>query len=281
MNEVQRQAYLNAMGIQLYFPRIRLAGAKASPQHQLATAPKLAALEYAVTDAVSEPATSVASSSGSAQQASQPLHNISNDSGTEAGNEEDNNNQGKEFNDKSVDADSREGEAETEPPAELKFELCYYPISNKLAVIDEIPHHLGGESQVHSITLLRAILLALGLDSSHCEFLPQTFSWPLAAQLDMKNEPTLAARKALLGFIKKRHELDQFENLLIFAGQVDELLTVREDGQELRDFQFSDSDISSNYRLTITTSLQSMLAYPLLKRDVWKQLQPLRQRLAC
>jgi hypothetical protein len=284
MNEVQRQAYLKAMGIQSYFPRISLAGAKASPQYQLDSATELATPEAAV----SELASPAASSSGSTREPRQPLHKTSKESGSEVGNKEYSSNKRQQISDKNVEESSRgsdqEAAAETDSPAELKFELCYYPISNKLAVIDEVPHHWGGESQAHSVALLQAILRALEVNSSHCEFLPETFSWPFAAQLDMKIKPALAARKALLGFIKKRHEINRFENLLIFAGQLDELLTVNEDGKEQRDFQFFDSDItsnsSSNYRITITTSLQSMLAYPLLKRDAWKQLQSLRQRLS-
>ena len=37
MEEARRQAYLRAMGVQVYFPRITLAGAKASPKYDLSS----------------------------------------------------------------------------------------------------------------------------------------------------------------------------------------------------------------------------------------------------
>lgn len=256
MDEYKRQAYLSAMGIQTYFPRTRLAGAKASPPYPLAEAitPSrglLANAEPGFQRGVNKTPADVEREAPRQQTDHGIIEQSKLESGEEAGNEE-------------------------EPQAELKFELCYYKIDEALAVIDEIPHQCLGKSDIHAIHLLRAILLAVGVDANHCEFIPETFSWPLAAQLDMNNKPARAARKALLGFIRKRHEIDQFKNLLIFAGQIDELLTAKEGGQEQRDYQWPDC----NYYVTTTTSLQSMLAYPLLKREVWQHLQPLRQRLA-
>ena len=250
MDELKRQAYLSAMGIQLYYPRSSLAAAKASPASHLA--PSIT---------VSTPSAALTVDGEEAAAQSVPENN-------EETLLEPENEPGKE----------REQEVESggEPQAGLKFELCYYKINAELAVIDEIPHHSGEKSHSHSLALLRAILLALGVDSKDCQFKPETFSWPLAAALEMKSEPALEARKALLGFIKKRQEIDLFRNLLIFAGQIDEILMHAEGGEEARDHQFA----NCNYHVTITSSLRSMLAYPMLKRDTWHHLQPLRQRLA-
>ena len=247
MDELKRQAYLSAMGIQQYYPRSALAGAKASP-----LAPSIT---------VSTPSAALSVDSEEATPQSPPVSD-------EEALPEPENEPGKE----------REQEAESggEPQAGLRFELCYYKINAELAVIDEIPHHSGEKSHSHSLALLRAILLALGVDSKDCQFKPETFSWPLAAALEMKSEPALEARKALLGFIKKRQEIDLFRNLLIFAGQIDEILMHAEGGEEVRDHQFA----NCNYHVTITSSLRSRLAYPMLKRDTWHHLQPLRQRLA-
>jgi len=250
MDELKRQAYLSAMGIQLYYPRSALAGAKASPASHLAPSITVSTPPAALTVDAKE--TVVKSAPGSNEET---LLEPENEPEKE-----------------------REQEAEPggEPQAGLKFELCYYKINAELAVIDEIPHHSGEKSHSHSLALLRAILLALGVDSKDCQFKPETFSWPLAAALEMKSEPALEARKALLGFIKKRQEIDQFRNLLIFAGQIDEILMPAEGGEGARDYQFA----NCNYHVTITSSLRSMLAYPMLKRDTWHHLQPLRQRLA-
>jgi hypothetical protein len=249
MDEFKRQAYLSAMGIQLYYPRSALVGAKASPASHLAslvTPPPSAALTV--------------DGEGAAPQRAPG------------------NNEGIMLEPENEPGKEREREAESggESQAGLKFELCYYKINAELAVIDEIPHHSGEKSHSHSLALLRAILLALGVDGKDCQFKPVTFSWPLAAALEMKSEPALEARKALLGFIKKRQEIDLFRNLLIFAGQIDEILMLAEGGEDARDYQFA----NCSYYVTITSSLRSMLAYPMLKRDTWHHLQPLRQRLA-
>lgn len=250
MDELRRQAYLNAMGIQQYYPRSSLAGAKASPASHLAPSITLSTPSAALT-VDSEEAARQGPPGGNDETLLEPEN--------EAGKEPE-----------------QEAESGGEPQAELKFELCYYKINAELAVIDEIPHHSGEKSHTHSLALLQAILLALGVDSKDCQFNPETFSWPLAAALEMKSEPALEARKALLGFIKKRQEIDRFGNLLIFAGQIDEILVHREGEEEGRDYQFA----NCNYYVTITSSLRSMLAYPMLKRDTWHHLQPLRQRLA-
>ena len=249
MDEVQRQAYRSAMGIQLYYPRNPVAGAKTPPPSNLAPSITLSTPSAALTGGSEETAPQSAP-----ERNDETLLEPENEAGKGA---------------------EREVESGGEPQAGLKFELCYYKINAELAVIDEIPHHSGEKSHSHSLALLQAILLALGVDSRDCQFKPETFSWPLAAAPEMKSEPALEARKALLGFIKKRQEIDQFRNLLIFAAQIDEILMHAEGGEGGRDCQFA----NCNYYVTITSSLRSMLAYPALKRDTWHHLQPLRQRL--
>ncbi len=292
MNELQRQAYLSAMGIQLYYPRSPLAGAKASPASHLVPSTTLSTPSAADADSGQQrqfeaapgtespaPTVAVAAPSGRGVSSTEvepaALSIDAEESVPQSSPERDDETLLEPGNETGMQA-AQEAESGGEPQAELKFELCYYKISTELAVIDEIPHHSGGKSHSHSLVLLRAILLALGVDSEGRQFKRETFSWPLAAALELKSEPALEARKALLGFIKKRQETDEFSNLLIFAGQIDEILMHHEDGAEVRDYRFA----NYNYYLTITRSLRSMLAYPMLKRDTWQHLQPLRQRLA-
>ena len=72
-----------------------------------------------------------------------------------------------------------------------------------------------------------------------------------------------------------RKRLDGFDNLLVFAGQIDALLLRSTKKAEQRDYLVKVED----YHLTITSSLQAMLSFPMLKKEVWQRLQPLRQRL--
>ena len=44
-------------------------------------------------------------------------------------------------------------------------------------------------------------------------------------------------------------------------------------------FNYLICSLINSYYFTITNSLQMMLSYPRLKREVWDQLQPLKQRL--
>lgn len=244
MNELQRQAYLKTMEIQVYFPRVALAGAKASPSYDVAARPALSTASSAT--ATAKVAAIELSESTQANVAVSPA--------------------------------TREPQRERQAVSKdaLQFSLRYYKISEQLAVIDEVPHQQANASQEQAIALLQAILRALEVDSSDCEFRAESFDWPLAVELSMKNEPAVEAKHALLGFIKRRHEHDQFNNLLVFAGQIDDLLMHTSEKSETRDFAVG----AAKYFITLTSSLQSMLAFPMLKRDVWQQLQPLRQRIA-
>ena len=160
---------------------------------------------------------------------------------------------------------------------DLKFSLRYYRINAQLAVVNELPH-LQSATDTDSdaaISLLRNILQALKTDCSVCDFSSESFDWPLVAGLPMDTEPTRAAHQALGGYLAMRKRRDGFQNLLVFAGKIDELLVRDTQKGEERDYSVSDPA----YHLTVTSSLQAMLSYPLLKKEVWQQLQALRQRL--
>ena len=274
MNELQRQAYLKAMGVELYFPRLPLSGARPSPHYDVGAltaeseptqadhsldARKMlaAALEKPTASLVpAKPAKAAmpANPAPATETSPPPPSSLS-----------------------LLTSQQQEPAVDTSATAdELKFSLRYYKISPQLAVVDEIPHQQAQSGQSAAIALLKAILLALEVDISACDFQPESLSWPLAEELMMKNDPRVEASNALLGFIRVRKDLDDFENLLVFGSQIDELLMAQRGDLEQRDFQATGSD----YFITLSNSLQSVLAYPQLKRDVWRQLQLLRLRLA-
>jgi hypothetical protein len=90
----------------------------------------------------------------------------------------------------------------------------------------------------------------------------------------MKNTPQVEAAKAISGFLQMRKETDGFTNLLVFAGQVEDVLLQFDASKNTRDFESS-----KGYFITVTHSLASMLAVSTLKRDVWQHLQTLRKRI--
>jgi hypothetical protein len=68
---------------------------------------------------------------------------------------------------------------------------------------------------------------------------------------------------------------------LVFAGQIEAILAEpMHEGtgaaEHLQDF----IQMPQNYHMTLTSTLSAMLSYPLLKRQVWVHLQPLKIRLA-
>lgn len=252
MNETQRQAYLRAMDIQPYYPRQLLPAAKPSPAYAF-TAPALSAVPAAAAAApvVQEPSVPSARPTPRRRAAATPV----------------------------ADAVAAPRSA---PPAEpasepdtLRFRLYYYRISATLAVIDEAPHQQERGAAGAAGSLLQAILQALGVADAPLELVPESFNWPLAEGMTMRNAPAVEAQKALQGFIAMRQQTDRFENLIIFAAQIEDLVRGSADQSE-RDYIAADA----SHRVTLTHSLQSMLAYPQLKREVWTHLQALRHRLA-
>ena len=121
---------------------------------------------------------------------------------------------------------------------------------------------------------MQAILKALGQDGFEPNRTAEEFSWPLLSGYSMKNTPSIEAAKAISGFLQMRKETDGFTNLLVFAGQVEDVLLQFDANKNVRDFESS-----KGYFITVTHSLASMLAVSTLKRDVWQHLQALRKRI--
>ena len=313
MNEIQRQAYLKIMGIQVYFPRSVLPGARPSPVYEIRDDSSQSDKEATVT-AVAAPTSSeelrafaentesekstkrpATPNSGRAAEAltnassmSQPSPEVETavaDGAAELV---------AEVAAAPVPVPATQVTAEAESPAteegELRFRLQYYKIGASLAIIDETPHHLpstGGNNSGlrtnESRELLISILAALGVDAKDDDLRPELFSWPLVESMSVQGDPVVAARNALQGFIQSRHDKDKFSNLVIFAGQIATLVELPQESISLPetayDFSHKRDSADSEFFITLTNSLHSMLAFPLLKRDVWQQLQALRKRL--
>ena len=281
MNEAQRQAYLKVMGIQTYFPKSALVGAKQSPVYAIPRQELDKPSLYGVNAGESKKSNSI-----SPKQQRRSARDLSSqgEQGKPAGGIKGSGR--RTVKDSAImKPGSADGSQQSEALAvnipaeeenELRFKLRYFKINEQLAVIDEVPHQRSEQANTEYSALLQAILTALGLEITAIDFKSESFSWPLAENLEMKNDPAEEAKRALSGFIQMRQETDGFNNLLVFAAQVDNLLVKQENGIDIRDFAVT----SPSYFVTVTSSLHSMLAYPALKRDVWQQLQPLKKRLA-
>jgi hypothetical protein len=272
MNEQKRQAYLQAMDIQTYYPRRQLPGAKPSPHYDFpelgvaaphSTGQTLEALEAKPNVVV--PKKPSASTKRHGLKAIEELRAATSSA--------------RRAPDTAIRAESTVSAADAAEDksveqSELSFTLRYYRINEKLAVIDEVPTLGSRQQSEQSHVLLLAILKALGQEDSALSQNPDEFSWPLQGGYSMKNPAEVEAAKAIAGFLQMRQETDGFLNLLVFAGQVETVLLSADENKSARDFESS-----KGYFVTVTHSLASMLAVPTLKRDVWQHLQALRKRI--
>ena len=267
MNERKRQAYLEVMDIQTYFPRQQLPGAKASPEYDF---PALSTVLPARNESVQGKAEIAAKSAreGSGLDAIEELRSRPPAS--------------RKAMVTPIRQSSEVPESENESGSvsaadlqnSLNFTLRYYRINERLAVLDEVPTQGSRQLSEESLALMQAILKALGQEGFEPSRTAEEFSWPLLSGYSMKNTPGIEAAKAISGFLQMRKETDGFTNLLVFAGEVEDVLLQFDASKNARDFESS-----KGYFITVTHSLASMLAVPTLKRDVWQHLQALRKRI--
>lgn len=268
MNERKRQAYLEAMDIQTYFPRQQLPGAKPSPVYDFPVA-RAVVSEMTELKELTDPKAAISTEKKRTANGLEAIEELRSrepaarkatvtpirQSAAVAENEN--------------EADSAASEETS-----LCFTLRYYRINERLAVLDEVPEQGSRQLNEESLTLMQGILKALGQDGFEPSSKAEEFSWPLPSGYSMKNSPQIEAAKAISGFLQMRKETDGFTNLLVFAGQVEDVLLQSEAHKSTRDFESS-----KGYFITVTHSLASMLAVSTLKRDVWQHLQVLRKRI--
>ena len=159
----------------------------------------------------------------------------------------------------------------------LSFSLNFYWITQSVAIIDEFPSQQSRAAKGQSLDLLRNIISALDIDDKDYELSEETLSWPITDGLTPLNDEASAARMMLRGFIESKLEQNAFQNLIVFAGILEHLLVFPGQREVNSDFLYCEGD--KKVHMTITQSLQSMISFPALKRDVWNELQPLRKRL--
>ena len=159
----------------------------------------------------------------------------------------------------------------------LSFSLNFYRINQSVAIIDEFPSQQSRAAKGQSLDLLRNIISALDIDDQDYKLTEESLSWPITDGLTPLNDEASAARMMLLGFIESKLEQNAFQNLIVFAGILDNLLVFPDQREVNSDFLYCEG--GKKVHMTITQSLQSMISFPALKRDVWNELQPLRKRL--
>ena len=279
MDEAQRIAYLKHMGVEQYYSRYVLVGAKAS-----------------VIPAVAQ---DIHVSQGSQQlpaktrQADPPRNELDAKPGSDAGKrhraiaaEEVATRHQRQVR----PAEAETGRAETGraeikraetgkeqiPGESLRFSVQFFRVNAQLAVINEAPHEAGGRENQQATSLLTNLLVALGLGQEELAGLTaDRFNWPIAEGLGAMGDSRHAAKLALNGFITQRHEQQGFSNLLLLTAQLVDVMSDHSGQPAMGD----QKRVDAPYKFTITHSLHAMLAHSDLKREAWQHLATLRGRL--
>ena len=270
MEETSRQAYLRAMGVQVYFPRYVLDGAKASPEYDFLATPELSV-------GTSKPPEPPEQSEPEiprfrSKNPDRPVIDL--------GNHAKERTRGVSVNQKPLASASGapESEAAAVKPqvrgrreavsvaGTMRFDLGYFMTARGVAILYEIPPLAKDEDKARAKKLLSAILLACGLNADQHSPRPvhEAFNWPLENDLGLSSSDQGGAA-ALAGFIRRRHDGDQFEELIVFAGVVEPLI--------------AEIGLNMPFKQTLLASLSAMLSFASLKREVWADLQPVLARI--
>ena len=212
--EGQRQAYLRELGIQAYFPRRALPGAKPSPcyvtgklalpgpeglaveanvQRLSALIAKPPASPAAIVPTVMGPTVMGAAVVAPTRVAPTPAALSVPRGPTQIAGEE------------------------------TRFAFAYFPINEELAVINELPWAKSAAVSPACRQLLAAILKALSVPCDEKSLTSMVFTWSLAEGPDI-DRSAQSARHTLDGFLARRFKLRPVRYLLILAEQSAEFL---------------------------------------------------------
>ena len=286
MEETSRQAYLRAMGVQVYFPRYALDGAKASPEYDFLYKPDLpvGTSEQALPGRVERLEFSLPSAPSTHHEIPRFRSKNPDRPVIDLGNNAKERTRSVSVNQKPLM--SAAGAPESEAAAvklkvredredlkavavagTMRFDLGYFMTGRGVAILYEIPPVAKDEDKARAKKLLSAILLACGLNADHHSPRPvhEAFNWPLENDLGLSSSDQ-AGVAALAGFIRRRHDGDRFEELIVFAGVVEPLI--------------AEIGLKMPFKQTLLASLSAMLSFASLKREVWADLQPVLARIA-
>ena len=158
-----------------------------------------------------------------------------------------------------------------------RFAFAYFPVSEELAVINELPWAKSASVTPACRQLLAGMLRALGMPSDERALTSMVFTWPLLEGPDIEQGEE-SARQTLAGFLARRLKLRPVRHLLVLAEQSTGYLFPADfDWQQGRGGLQRHPLFDLN--LVVTRSLNAMDAVPDLKREVWQAMQPLRLAL--
>ncbi len=260
MNELQRQAYMDAMGVDCYMPRLQLPGALPS---QLCELPSLDVIAELVeqTDATSTAHNSIAHNKTNQSPATaQSAVGSGRAAAMQALFDE---------KPKSVDHNVVKTAESPSSPKAAKQQVPHFSLSitrgqGVLLVDGGLP---GDINPAEYLQLLQNILFAIGVGNQPLSI--DTFAWPMVRNSQVDQSET-AARQTLEAFIAKQIEQLNARYILVLGQTAAQYLSQ----QTLPVGQFVRHS-ALDAQLLHTQSAYPLLSDASLKREVWRDLQPL------
>ena len=264
INELQRQAYLSAIGVDCYMPRLLLPGAKPSIRCELPLPTSAANVRGGANVEVTEVQPVRSATSGAA--AIQDLLNdtvVSRRAGLAPAGES------------LGDANPVGGDNAKAPKSVPRFKLSIVRAGNLLLVDDGLTGDIDPQSYLR---LIHNILQAAGANQAPLSI--DAFIWPLqgvrGAHVDQSE---IAARETLLAYLSKQQEHTGADYLLLLGDTACRyLLTTNPTHSGESPVQLAPHDHLPLRYLVTCSAAQSMLN-PALKSRIWQDLQPLRRIL--
>lgn len=282
LTEIQRQEYLEIMGVQSYFPRYQLPGARVSVLAESSSEQVESAVE-AVSEAIAnvglkspEPPLNTLQSIQTIQEPKekdlnaelriQELGNI-----LENAPETEVNSQSSlepQASDVSPGAIKSVNEAATD--SDVRFRLSVFRVSENICVLNQVPH--VGLSQMLSPqhrALFTNICQSLNLTQTPVEFdLIEPFNWPFEVQANLDNGAA-AAQSGIRAYLEQQHSVQAFDTLIVMGEMMSRYCSAS--------IVNSSPDKAKGLWKTINTpSLDEMLKAWQFKRDAWRGLRSLK-----
>jgi hypothetical protein len=268
INEVHRQAYLQAMGVASYMPRLQLPGALASRLCELPVRVELPPEEAAVSAAPVIEAGAAAQSpvqqrhgaSSSSVAALQALLDDKKPAATTR----------RAVTSKPVAIEGNAAQANTAIGDQLvpQFSLTVIRGQNLLIIDEGLAGHINPNEYLQ---LLQNMLFAVGAGKQSLSI--GGFSWPMAKNSPL-DQTELAARQTLQSFLGKLSEQIQARYWLLMGDT---------SARYVAEPDLAKGSLVAHPSLSLqmlcTESAGQMLAEPMLKAQVWQQLQVLSQLL--
>jgi len=158
----------------------------------------------------------------------------------------------------------------------VNFVFAYFAVNEDVAVVNELPWAGNAQVRGEHKALLAKILSAISIDCSPETLAPVVFRWPIEGMPD--DLEGQSARHMLEGFMARRLKIKPARFLLVLTEQ---------SSQYMFPANFSQAASAEGFvahprlpcQVLVTRSLDAMMASRQVKSVVWNALQPLKQML--